>query len=122
MFYMTQKLESLDLSNFDTSSATNMAGMFIYCISLKEVKTGSRFVTTNVTDMSKMFQQCYNIVITFTLSGNNVSAYMDIFTSAATAEGAQITINYTSDAASLVDTLIATKSDTSNVVKGSLIS
>lgn len=122
MFYMTQKLESLDLSNFDTSSATNMTGMFIYCISLKEVKTGSRFVTTNVTDMSKMFQQCYNIVITFTLSGNNVSAYMDIFTRAATAEGAQITINYTSDAASLVDTLIATKSDTSNVVKGSLIS
>ena len=52
----------------------------------------------------------------------NVSAYMDIFTRAATAEGAQITINYTSDAASLVDTLIATKSDTSNVVKGSLIS
>ena len=40
---------------------------------------------------------------------------------AATSTGAQITVNYTKDTSSLVDSMIETKSSNSNVVKGSLV-
>ena len=41
-----------------------------------------------------------------------------MFNSAATASGAKITVNYTSSASTIVDSMIATKSSNSNVVKG----
>ena len=44
MFYECTSLESLDLSNFDTSSVTNMAFMFYRCSSLKSLDL-SKFAT-----------------------------------------------------------------------------
>ena len=41
-----------------------------------------------------------------------------MFGSVATKTGSKITVNYTSATSSLVDQMIATKSDDSNVVKG----
>ncbi len=37
-------------------------------------------------------------------------------------DGAQITVNYTNEASSIVDDMISTKPSSSNVVKGSLVS
>ena len=55
----------LDLSNgfslgdnFDTSSITNMSGMFSDCILPIGFTLGRKFNTSNVTDMSRMFKNC----------------------------------------------------------------
>ena len=50
-----------------------------------------------------------------------VNSYSGMFYNVATASGSQITVNYIADASALVDNMIATKSSTSNVVKGSQI-
>ena len=49
MFSGCSKLTSLDVSGFDTSSATNMSSMFYYCIRLQAVTLGKdfKFVGTN---------------------------------------------------------------------------
>ena len=53
-FSNLKAIESLDLSDFDTSNVTNMDGMFDGCSSLESVDLSS-FDTTNVTDMEGMF-------------------------------------------------------------------
>jgi surface protein len=53
-------LESLDVSNFDTSKVTNMKGMFYNCSSLWTLDL-SFFDTSNVTDMSNMFEECCSL-------------------------------------------------------------
>ena len=52
----------------------------------------------------------------------NVNAYSYMFSSAATASGSKITVNYIASASTLVDKMIATKSSNSNVIKGNIIS
>ena len=47
--------------------------------------------------------------------------YNYMFIGAATKDGACITVNYIADASTLVDNMIATKSASSNIVKGSQI-
>ena len=49
---------SLDFSNFDTSNVTNMSFMFNECHKLKEIKGINKFNTNKVTDMKVMFQLC----------------------------------------------------------------
>lgn len=51
-----QNVDSLDLSHFDTSAATSMAGMFKYSYTTKFDL--SNFNTSKVTDMSNMFGAC----------------------------------------------------------------
>ena len=82
MFNSCSRLESLDLSSFNTANVTNMSNMFYECSSLTELNlnsfnTGkvtnmsymfncpslteldlSKFNTDKVTDMSRMFQVC----------------------------------------------------------------
>ena len=53
----SNRLVLLDLSNLDTSSVTNMSGMFSDCNSLTELNL-SNFDTSKVTDMSYMFRDC----------------------------------------------------------------
>ena len=60
MFSFCRSLESLDLSNFDTSNVTSMNYMFSYCFSLSGLDLSS-FDTSNVTDMSWMFSYCYSL-------------------------------------------------------------
>lgn len=50
-------LASLDLSSFDTSNVTNMSYMFGNCYNLTSLDL-SNFNTSNVTDMSGMFSGC----------------------------------------------------------------
>ena len=55
--FSSNRLVLLDLSNLDTSSVTNMSGMFSDCNSLTELNL-SNFDTSKVTDMSYMFRDC----------------------------------------------------------------
>ncbi len=57
MFCELTKATSIDLSNFDTSDVTDMAGMFFNCAGLTTLDL-SNFNTSNVTDMGTMFFGC----------------------------------------------------------------
>ncbi len=61
LFNFCQEIESLDLSNFDTSNVQNMKTMFNGCKSLKEIKGLNKFNTINVTDMRAMFEWCLEL-------------------------------------------------------------
>ena len=54
MFAYCEKLEDIDLSNFDTKNVTDMYGMFHLCKSLKSIDL-IKFDTSNVTSMENMF-------------------------------------------------------------------
>ncbi|PDF07181.1 BspA family leucine-rich repeat surface protein, partial [Listeria monocytogenes] len=64
--------EALDVSNFNTSSVTNMKTMFNGCNSLEELDL-SNFDTSSVTTMASMFKDCTALK----------SLYLDNFTDAA---------------------------------------
>ena len=57
MFNSCSRLESLDLSSFNTANVTNMSNMFYECSSLTELNLNS-FNTGKVTNMSNMFFMC----------------------------------------------------------------
>ncbi len=57
MFEWCISLRKLDLSGFDTSRVQSMAGMFMSCVSLEELDV-SGFDTSQVEDMSYMFGAC----------------------------------------------------------------
>jgi len=52
-------ISKLNLSNFDTSNVTDMGSMF-YCSEVEELDISS-FNTSRVTNMSKMFSNCINL-------------------------------------------------------------
>ena len=59
-FYMSN-LETIDgISNLNTSEVTNMSGMFNYCSNLTDLDL-STFNTANVTNMSSMFAFCSSL-------------------------------------------------------------
>ncbi len=114
-------LTSLDVSKWNTSNVTSMYCMFSGCSSLNSLNISS-WDTSNVTSMSYMFCDCRKLTTTITIRGTNCTNYGSMFYSSATEEGAQITVDYTEEASDLVDKMIVTKSDTSNVVKGNNMS
>ena len=57
MFERCSSLKKLNISNFNTSSVTNMGSMFERCSSLEELIL-SNFITNNVTNMRSMFFEC----------------------------------------------------------------
>ena len=61
MFQNCRNLEYLDLSNFNTSNVTNMSWMFNNCNKLKKIKGINNFITDKVQDMKYMFQNCSNL-------------------------------------------------------------
>ena len=115
---------TLDVSNFDTSNVTDMALMFADTGSLSTIFTVdvSNFDTSNVTDMDGMFLwtglNSTQFVTTITIRNPNTTECGSMFYGAATKPGSKITVNYTSETESLVDDMIATKTDGANVVKG----
>ena len=121
MFDGCSSLTRLDLSSFNTSNVTDMRYIFSECSSLTSLDLSS-FNTSNVTDMSWMFDGCSFLTATINIMNAGVTNYSGMFKNAATSNGAQIIVNYIADASALVDNMIATKSDTSNVVKGTVIS
>lgn len=78
MFCYCQSLETLDLSNFDTSNVTNMEDMFWDCRTLKKLDL-SNFNTSNVTNMLEMFGACIDLrklIIPFDTSNVTDMSYM----------------------------------------------
>ena len=121
MFECCKSLTSLDLSNFNTKNVTDMYGMFYYCTSLTSLNL-SNFNTANVTNMACMFENCESLTTSINIMNANVSKYYGMFGNAATKSDSQITVNYIVSASSLVDKMIATKTEgSSNVIKGNVI-
>ena len=60
MFAGCKSLKLIDLSNFVTSKVTNMSSMFADCNSLKLIDL-SNFVTSKVTNMDSMFAGCTSL-------------------------------------------------------------
>ncbi|MBO4460829.1 MAG: BspA family leucine-rich repeat surface protein [Clostridiales bacterium] len=54
-------LKNIDLSSYDTSSATRMSNMFNGCSNLETLKFGNKFVTSKVTNFSGMFNGCSSL-------------------------------------------------------------
>ncbi|MBO5138335.1 MAG: BspA family leucine-rich repeat surface protein [Bacilli bacterium] len=121
IFSGCSNLTSVNLSNTDLSSVTDMGGMFNGCSRLTSVNLSNTDLSS-VTDMGGMFWRCSNLTTTITINSSKVTDYSGMFSYAATNDGAQITVNYTNDTSSIVDQMIATKSENSNVVKGALVS
>ncbi len=123
MFTWCSKLTNLDFSGWDTSSATSMSYMFDGCSNLTNLNSIQNWDTSSVTDMRYMFTGCSQLTTTIniTMLPSKISNYSLMFSNAATADDAQITVNYTTENESLVGQMIGTKSDGSHVDKGTPI-
>ena len=147
MFYNAhsgQQATYLTISNINFTNVTNMNSMFsLFSRSSRDVDIKiTNFDTSNVQSMNDMFYSaCYyanscsvtpinvyansihsmlnsaNISTTINIYSNPTN-YTNAFYNAATVSGSGMTVNYTSDVTN-IDDIIATKSDDSNVVKGS---
>ena len=71
MFMGCSNITYIDLSNFNTSSVTEMGSMFQGCSSLKSIDL-SNLDTTQVEDMSSMFDSC-SLLTTLNLSNFDIS-------------------------------------------------
>ena len=69
--FQNARTASIDLSNFNTSNVTDMSSMFQSCINLTSLDL-SNFNTSNVTNMSSMFNSCVDLS-TLNLSNFNTS-------------------------------------------------
>ena len=81
MFQFCTEIEKIDLSGFDTSNVTNMSYMFNKCKKLKEIKGLNTFITNNVKDMARMFNECSeleNLVLT-SFETPNVTNFSSMF-------------------------------------------
>ena len=58
MFSSCSSLTSLYLTNFNTENVTNMGDMFSNCRALTTIYASSKFVTTQVSNSSGMFNKC----------------------------------------------------------------
>ncbi|WP_165007694.1 MULTISPECIES: BspA family leucine-rich repeat surface protein, partial [unclassified Enterococcus] len=61
MFKKCSSLQSLDLSSFDTSQVTNMSSMFDGCTNLQSITMDDSFDTSRVTNMYTMFFGCSSL-------------------------------------------------------------
>ena len=77
-FSYCNALITLPAPFYNTSNATNMGSMFIFCYNLSTVPD---FDTGNVTDMSDMFSGCANITTVPNFDTGNVTDMSKIFSS-----------------------------------------
>ena len=121
MFYMCTSLTNIDgASNWDTHRVTNMSGMFSYCNALTNIDGASNWDTSSVTDVYSIFRGCSKASGIFPILGNPTT-YSDAFKDAATQSGAEIVVVYDCAITTNIDAIIATKSSSSHVEKGSCI-
>ena len=62
MFNGMSGLTSLDVSSFDTSNVTNMSNVFQNCSSLTTIYVGNNWSVNNVSESFNMFRYCLNLV------------------------------------------------------------
>jgi surface protein len=76
MFYLCRNLMQVDVSNFNTGNVTNMNSMFYYCDTLTSLDV-SNWDTSKVTNMNSMFKYCSNFT-TLDLSNFNTGKVTDM--------------------------------------------
>ena len=105
-----------DLSGWDASQATSMQNMFTYAG--RNATTWNSIGTLKVyaTYISYMFNNCPNAKATLNIY-SNPTGYYGAFSAAATTQGSGITVNYSSTTTN-INSIVATKSNNSNVAKG----
>lgn len=76
----TNNINSIDITNFDTSNVTNMSGMFWNCNNLTSLELRN-FNTSKVTNMSNMFSGCNNMISLniSTFNTDNVTSFNNMF-------------------------------------------
>lgn len=121
MFGACSKLNTLEISSLNTSNVTNMRSMFSNCSLLTSLDL-SNIDISQVTDMTDMYKDCSNLTSSIMISNPNVTSYNRMFMNCSIEEGAKFTVNYKSGCQAMAQTLVNTKSDTSNVVLGSQVS
>ena len=109
-----------DLSNWDTSNVIDMRGMFQQAGFNATTWNSVGTIKVYASQIDGMFGYCKNCKATLKIY-NNPSSYVDVFKNASIISGSGITVDYASSVTD-IDSIIATKSSDSNVVKGSLIS
>lgn len=147
--YLVERFDLGDLGGWDVSKVTNMDYMFDSSgINSQYWSVGdlSSWDTSRVTSMQRMFAEAgknattWNSIGTFKVYADNIMGFMTsvsganatvniytnpttytlVFPSVATQPGSLVTVNYTNSVTD-IDNIIATKSNDSNVVKGSII-
>ncbi|MBQ3307131.1 MAG: BspA family leucine-rich repeat surface protein [Bacilli bacterium] len=107
-----------DLSNWDTSQVTTMTTMFnlagYYATTWNSIGTLKVYASR----INNIFYYCSKAKATLKIY-NNPTSYTNAFSYAVTASGSLITVDYKSTVTD-IDNIIATKSSSSNVVKGSV--
>lgn len=120
IFQHCAELTSLDLSNWYTPKVKNTGRMFSGCTSLVSLFL-SRFSFVEVTNTIQMFNDCHVLTSSITVDGNKNDYYPAMFNNCSTARGTKFTVNYKLGYLDIANALVATKSDSSNVVLGSQI-
>lgn len=121
LFDNCTKLKNVDVANLDFSAGPDISGMFSSCYELEHLDVET-FDITGAIKANGLFSNSYKLNTKIKITSPTVTSYRQMFTKTATEDGAQITVDYSSDTSSLVDNMIATKSTDSNVIKGSLLS
>ena len=123
MFYYTGRNATSfslgNLSNWNTSNVGNMSYMFSYAGRYASTFTSLGTLKVYGYNVSNMFYYCYYCKATLNVY-NNPSSYDSMFSQASRASGSSITVNYRSSVSN-IDAMIATKSSSSNIIKGSVI-
>ena len=106
-----------DLSSWNTSSVTNMNSMFNSAGDNATTFNSIGTLKVYTENINKMFNNAKKFKGTINIYSNPTN-YTDAFKGSASGSGAGITVNYASTTTN-IDSIIATKSNNSNVVKGS---
>ena len=109
------------LADWDLSNVTEMASMFQRCTSLENIDGAKYWNAPKLTNISNLFANDAKASGTIQLL-SNPSSYGGAFSGAATSSGSEITVNYNCTITANIDAIVATKSSTSHVVKGSCAS
>ena len=106
-----------DLSNWNTSNVTHMASMFHY--TGRSATTWGNIGTLKVyaSNIENLFYDCNSVKGTINIY-SNPTAYTNAFAKSSTVSGAGIVVNYSSSTTN-IDRIIATKTASDNVTKGS---
>lgn len=120
MFRGNWALTDLNISNFDLSNVLDTGSMFTDCPELQTIGV-DEINLAKTANTSLMFFNCGKLNLDINVYTNDIGDYSQMFNYAAVSEGSQFRVNYTAENSELVDNMVATKADWSNVVKGELL-
>ena len=78
----------------------------------------SNLNTSNVTNMTSMFQDAIWISGSITIMNPNITSYSNMFNNCSTKSGSKFTVNYKSGCQTMAQSMVNTRSSNSNVVLG----